>query len=1072
MRIFLATVLVTLLVACLLVPAAFADLTGEIQGTVLDTSNAGVSAAKVTIKRVDTGNIRVVFANQYGEFAAPQLEIGEYEVTIEKAGFKTHIEHAVVRSGETTRVNTQMEIGQVGTTVTVEASALPTLDVATAQVSDSLTSEEVLALPNEGRDPVAFATLSPGMVPVTADNPFLGTGGFNSNGSRGRANNITLDGVNDNDVSTTGEAGAAFVQDNVQEVKIITNNFDAEFGRNSGSQVQILTKGGTNSFHGSVYDFAQNTFFGNARNFFDTSGNSTPIIQDDGGVTFGGPIYKNHTFFYGSWELDRTAGAGGSVVAQVMTPAQAAAITDPTSLALFNSNGSPQSSPTSATPGSIGETSANTLSGDTWTVRIDQILRGGKDSLFVKYGQSPVQVVSPGLTFVSTNLPGFGASNTTEPRDLTVGYTAALSSNVVDTFRFGFGRSNPFFPINSPFPQSAQVVIFGLSSFGESDIIPQGRTQNTFQYADTVAWTRGRHTLKVGVDFNRYQAPSAFPAEEKGLIEYANLTDFQAGNPLAFQQIIGPTERHNFSLDAFFFAQDDFRVTTTLTLNLGFRLESSGGVSELNNLISNLDPHNTTPLGVLGTGPLGGVDLGGDAFHRNWNPAPRLGFAWNPGRGKLVVRGGYGIAYDFIYQNPITNLRFSPPFVDQITLFNFSGGNTPAALIAGTAPAQVAAAASLGSFNPSQTDFGGFAPVAQNLENPRNQQWDAGVEYSGFSNLVLKATYVGAHSDRLQVSQPINHVLPANIPAPPTSLTDQNTREDEFLTTFQDETGNAFGPGINNRLDPRFDSVTQIQSTGVSSYNSAQLEAIRRFRNGLTFNANYTWAHCLDDVSDALGVLINDSATLLDPTKPLSFQRSNCEFDVRNRFVLSYDYEIPYGKGFTGVKRYLLSGWGTSGIASLQSGFPATIVAAPVSFAPDAAFPNGGSISDLLLDGDSNVSANGNATQLRPVPFGRPQLVDPTTIVSEPLLEQEGSSGRNHLRLGGISDFDMAVSKSFRITESKSFQLRWEAYNILNHSNFGGYINNLANLANGTFNTYTATSTVNRQFQIAGKFVF
>jgi hypothetical protein len=1061
MRRSVVSMLFVAVLSSLLALPLFADLTGEIQGTVLDTSNAGVSAAKVTIKRVDTGNIRVVFANQYGEFAAPQLEIGEYEVTIEKAGFKTHVQRAVVRSGETTRLNTQMAVGDFGTTVTVEASALPTLDVATAQVSDSLTSEEVLALPSEGRDPVAFATLSPGMVPVTADNPFLGAGGFNSNGSRGRSNNITLDGVNDNDVSTTGEAGAAFVQDNVQELKVITNNFDAEFGRNSGSQVQILTKGGTNSFHGSVYDFAQNTFFGNARNFFDTTGSSTPIIQDDGGVTLGGPIYKNHTFFYGSWELDRTAGAGGSVVAQVMTPAQAAGITDPTSLSLFSSNGSP-----SAASGSIGETSANTFSGDTWTVRIDQILRGGKDSLFVKYGQSPGTAVNPGLTFVSTSLPGFGASSTAEPRDLTVGYTAALSSNVVDTFRFGFGRSNPFFQINSPFPQSAQVVIFGLSSFGESDIIPQGRTQNTFQYSDTVAWTRGRHTLKVGADFNRYQAPSAFPAEEKGLIEYSSVANFQAGVPFAFQQVIGPTERHNFALDAFFFAQDDFRVTTTLTLNLGFRLESSGGVSELNNLISNLDPHNTTPLGVLGTGPLGGVDLGGDAFHRNWNPAPRLGFAWNPGRGKLVVRGGYGIAYDFIYQNPITNLRFSPPFVSQITLFNFTGGNSAAALIAGTAPAQVAAAAALGSFNPDQVDFGGFAPVAQNLQNPRNQQWDGGVEYSGFSNLVLKATYVGAHSDRLQVSQPLNHVIPADIPAPPTSLADQNAREDEFVSTFQNESGPSFGPGINNRLDPRFDSVTQIQSTGVSSFNSAQLEVLRRFNNGLTFNANYTWAHCIDTVSDALGVLINDSAVLLDPTKPLSFQRSNCEFDVRNRFVLSYDYEIPFAKRFTGIKRTLLDGWGTSGIASLQSGFAATIVAAPVTFA------DGASINDLLLDGDSNVSANGNATLLKPVPSGRPQLVDPATIVSEPLLEQEGSSGRNHLRLGGIADFDMAVSKKFRITESKSLQLRWEAFNVLNHSNFGGYINNLSNLANGTFNTYTATSTVNRQFQITGRFIF
>ena len=292
-----------------------------------------------------------------------------------------------------------------------------------------------------------------------------------------------------------------------------------------------------------------------------------------------------------------------------------------------------------------------------------------------------------------------------------------------------------------------------------------------------------------------------------------------------------------------------------MTLNLGFRLESSGGVSELNNLLSNLDPNNTTPIGVLGTGPLGGVQIGGTAFHRNWNPAPRLGFAWNPGNGKFVMRGGYGIAYDFIYQNPITNLRFSPPFVNVLLLQGgqISGANNFAAFVAGTSPAQAAAAASLGSFDPTQTDFGGFSPVDQNLSNPRNQQYDFGVEYQAPHDLVLKVTYVGTRNDHLQVSQPINHVNPADIPPPPTSFADQNAREADFLNTFDNESDPAFGPTLNNRLDHRFDSVVQVQSTGTSNYNSLQIQGIRRYKNGLTFNANYTWAHCIDDVSDALG---------------------------------------------------------------------------------------------------------------------------------------------------------------------------------------------------------------------------
>src|SRR5262249_47921115 len=157
----------------------------------------------------------------------------------------------------------------------------------------------------------------------------------------------------------------------------------------------------------------------------------------------------------------------------------------------------------------------------------------------------------------------------------------------------------------------------------------------------TVSYVHGRHTIKIGVDFNRNQAPSTSEFFTRGQISFASVADFQAGNPSGYFQQVGNFTRHNFALDAFFFVQDDYRVTDTLTLNVGYRLESSGGVSEGANLVSNLNPHNTTPIGAIGTGPLGGIDVGGDVFHRNWNPAPRVGFAWNPGHGRFVFRGGY-----------------------------------------------------------------------------------------------------------------------------------------------------------------------------------------------------------------------------------------------------------------------------------------------------------------------------------------------------------------------------------------------------------------------------------------------
>jgi hypothetical protein len=290
---------------------------------------------------------------------------------------------------------------------------------------------------------------------------------------------------------------------------------------------------------------------------------------------------------------------------------------------------------------------------------------------------------------------------------------------------------------------------------------------------------------------------------------------------------------------------------------------------------------------------------------------------------------------------------------------------------------------------------------------------------------------------------------------------------------------------LNNLIDQRFDNVTQVQSTGTSSYNSLQVEAIRRFKNGLTFDANYTWAHTIDDISDALGVLINDSALPLDAAKPISFQRANSEFDIRNRFVLSYTYEIPFAKGFHGWRKYVLDGWSQSGIFSTQSGLPVSILAAPITLCNGAGgsslascVANGGSevsINDLLLNGSNiggnvtNTLVNGNATLLHPVPFSS-SFAEPANLpVSEPLLEQDGTSGRNQLRLAGLTDFDAVFSKTFHFTESKYFQLRWEAFNVLNHPNFAGYINTFGS---SQFNTYTSTSTNARTFQLSGRFIF
>jgi hypothetical protein len=1064
-------VLAGIFIACLFTLPAFAALTGDLSGTVTDPQGAVVSNAKITVKLISTGAVRTVTSSDVGQFSVPQLELGTYEITVEKSGFKSYSTKAIVRSGENTRLNSQLELGTAGEVVNVEAT-VATLDVATAQVSTSLDSTQVVALPNQGRDPVAFATLSPGIVPVSADNgSFLGTGSFNSNGSRGRANNITIDNIISSDLSTTGEAGTGtFVLDGVQEFKLITNNFDAEFGRNSGSQVQVLTKSGTNQIHGTAYIYHQNVFF-NARDFFAAPHGVTPFVQNQGGFAAGGPIYKNHTFIFGHWELDKTRGGGATATARVLTPAQVAGITDPTSAALFTQYGSPSSA-----TGLLSNSATNQDNGHSWSVRVDQLLRGGQDTLFARYGENPDVAVSPNLTFVQSNIPGFGAQVSSNARSFSGGYTMSIKPNLINQFRVGFGRSNPNFVANTPFPLGPLVQISTKSSFGLSSIIPQGRTQNTFQYGDTVSWVKGSHTWKFGGDILRYQAPSVFDSNVRGVLTFGSVAAFQSGTPTSWAQNVGDSHRHNFSLDHFWFVQDDYRLKDTLTLNLGFRLESSGGVSEGNNLLSNLDPNNHAPIGLFGTGALGGVDLGGTAFHRNWNPAPRVGFAWNPNRGKLVVRGGYGIAYDYVFLNPITNLRFSAPFLPSLTVQQFTGGNTYAALVAGSSPAQQAliASAAAGQFLPTQANFGNLSPVDQNLDNPRNQQADLGVEYEAMKDLVLKVTLINTRNDHLQTSVPLNLVSPGNRPAPATSAADQAARANQFANAFLLQSGNTSGSIINNRLDPRFNSVTQVQSIGKSSFNSMQVEAIKKFGHGLSFDANYTWGHSIDNTSDVLGVLVNDTATVQDPSKGIDFNRANSAFDIRQRFVLSYVYEIPFAKHFSGITKRFLDGWSLGGIFSTQTGEPITILAGTVPVvltAPLLGRPAGSTINitDNLLTGNSRVVANGDATKIIPSAFATMSNLP----VSQPLLGSDGTSGRNHLRLDGITDFDTSLTKAFKVTEGKNFLLRWEVFNALNHPNLSGFVNTLTSDPVGAgFGTYQSTATNMRQMQVSAKFQF
>jgi hypothetical protein len=1046
-----------------------AALTGDLQGTVLDVKGLAIADATVTIKNSGTGVTRSMKTNSAGEFSAQQLDIGPYELAIEKQGFATSKTQVVIRSGEITRLNFSLEVGSVTEVVSVEAGAEAFLDTANSQISTSISEQDVKNLPIINRDPLAFATLSPGISPVSKDNPFLGSGSFNANGQRGRANNITIDNAVASDISTTGGAGlGTFSLDEVQEFKLITDNFSAEFGRNSGAQLQLITKSGTNQYHGSVYEFHQDAA-GNARDFFDPintqhpNGTVTPVVNNLWGFVAGGPVVKDHLFVFGHYEGNKIRGAGSTSVANVLTPTQVAGITDPTSKALFQAVGAPTSADNS---GHLSNAAANATDTYSWALRVDESWRGGKDVLTSRYGTDPLTQVRPGLVFINTRLPNYGANVTNTARTYNIGETHIFTPAIVNQARFTFSRTKPIF---QPFttlkpPFAPNIQISGLDAMGESNIIPQGRTENDFEYSDIISWSRGRHGFKFGVDAFRYQQNSFFDSNFRGTFAFNSVNDFQIGSPQSFVENVGNSVRGNRNTDIFGFAQDDFRVTNSFTVNLGVRLESAGGVSEVHNILSNIDVNNHASLGGGGTGPLGSVDLGGTAFHRNYNWAPRLGAAWNPNHGKFVVRGGYGWAYDFIYQNPITNLRFAAPFIPSASLSgkaNFTGNNSYANFVAGTSSAQASAIAAIGTFPANQVNFGNFSAVSLNLKNPLSKQSNVGVEYQLSKDYVVKATWVGIWSSDLQVSLPINLFPSANRPAPATSLADETARLSQFTTAFSHENGTGSGSVVNIRLDHRFNGVTQVQSVGTSNYQGLQLVVVKQPSHGLSLQGSYTYGHSIDDISDALGVLVNDAANVQDPTN-LRGNRSNSEFDLRHRVALDHVYEIPFTNRFQGTARRFLHGWAMSGIFSYQTGFPTSIFAGSRR-----------GINEIALQGNvaNAIRANGDPTLLHPAPFGSPAaaLIPGNNPLTQPLLGNIGTSPRNSLRLADFWDYDAGLLKDTKITEKMNLQFRWEVYNVFNHPNFSGFVNTLTS---SQFGNYTSTASNERQMQYSLKVIF
>lgn len=1040
-------------------PSAMAQTTGDLLVQVQDPTAASIPGSDVSIRHRDTGTTRSGVTDMTGVVQFAQLTIGGYDLRVEMPGFSTYTTQVMVNVGTTTTVPVTLELGSVDDEILVTDAATP-LVTTSAQLQSSVESTSITELPLITRSPLALAQGVPGVIPVATKNPFLGLGSFNSQGGRGRGNNITLDSATATDVSTTGGAGLGTVPlDAIQEVNIITNNFGAEFGRNASAQFQILTKSGSNQFHGRLFHFLRNDKL-NSRDFFDRTGSASLLRDNNWGAVVGGAIVRDKLFYLGTYEQQKIRGAGGTRTATVPTPDQVANATSQTALNILQQMRVPVSPSGTVTNAAPLGTDTHAFSG-----RIDLNLTDN-DYMYGRFGLQNVEQQAPGLTFISSALPTNGASVSNRPVNGTFSYTRTLSPRTVNTFLASYGRSSPNFPPLVDFGGPAINFADGTSAFGIWAGLPQGRIQNTFQYANTLTHAAGRHQLKFGYDLNRIHANSFFDANVRGSFTFLTLDDFLQGRPFAYSQRFGNSVRGNRVWNQFFFAQDDFRITPTLTVNLGARVEMAGGVREVNGILSNMNLSKEESLGGGGIGALGGFDIGGSSFETNWNWAPRLGFAWNPGRGRTVLRAGYGVAYDFIFLNPITNMRFMPPFMYQLGFAGFAafdGADNFDALIAGTAPFQASGQAAVGSFPDFISNFGTFSPVEQDLKNPQVHQWSLTLEREMGAGFVARGSYVGTKGNFLQRSRPINLLAPG-VFTPPQTLEEEAQMQADGVFAAVNAGLNVGPTGSSNRIDPRFNGVTLVESSANSNYHSGQFSLSRRMTGSYGFNASYTFSKSIDDASDVLGVLVGDVATQQNPLDNRN-NRAVSAFDVNHRFTMSHVLEPQIFSGTSGFARAILHGWQFNGIFQVQSGMPQNVFAGSRAGLNDPLLLGGGGSQRPDLVGALNVPFQPNPG----AGAGNPNLVAGSGL-AQPLVGHFGTLGRNVLRLNHSINTDWTVGKFFHITESVRTQFQLQVFNVFNNTVFSRPGNSLS--APSTFGHYSDTAFDQRNMTVVLRLIW
>ncbi len=1014
-----------------------AQSTSTIQGTIVDAQSATVGGAKVTVRNPATGLERSVETDSSGIFSIPTLPAGNYKIEIRKDGFRTLIIGSFALDVATTAAKTYtLQVGQVAQTMEITADA-PVIEAATITVGQAIDQKTVQEIPLNGRHFVDLGLLIPGSV-TPPQNGFLtaplrgqGSFAFNTAGNREDTVNFMINGINLNDMVQNQITFQPSIN-TVSEFRVDNSTYSAEYGRNSGAIVNIATRSGANSYHGELFEFIRNNAL-DARNFFNTTiARQSPFKRNQFGANFGGPIVKDKTFFFLSYEGLRQR-QGITLNTIVLNSAQRQQVTtanNATSVQLLG-----------LIPPANDATGTRFLGSATAPVNIDQGTADISHNLTTSIRLHGYYVMQHDLrqepVLQGNSLPGFGDTRESKRQIGTFSVDKVFSANLVNEARIGFNRIHITFTPNSllnPFTFGIldgknfnsglpQISIGGTGvNIGGPAGFPQGRGDTTAALSDTLNYLRGRHSFKFGGEFRRFYNDNF--SSDAGTLTFLNATGFANGTPNGFSISPGNTPSRIATGELGFFAVDSWKVVSRLTLELGLRYDWNQTPTEARNRFVNF---------IASTDSL--VVTPSPYQQNNKNFQPRVGFAWDVfGTGRTVLRSGYGLLTDEPITNLVLGLTNNPPLGNPLNFVSTVAKPT-------TTYANLLTDAA-GS---------GLAPIVvdPNFKNSYIQSYNLNIQQQLASKWSLMAGYFGSKGTHLRTRVNLNQFVSGVRPFPTLS---------------------ASSP-----IDPGavVGNISDNVSIGNSTYNALWVTSNLNAWHGLQFNTSYTYSKSLDWTSqNGQGIVIQDS---LNPRgdKGLS------DFDARNRFVINFLYAFPF------KRNRLVDGWQLGGIIQEQSGNPVNLLANAAGISgltgvatlrPDLA----GSVQTTNQPVAGGIRWFGSSVcdpARTPGGCAGSMFLIPDALNGATVVYHFGNMGRNVIIGPGFNNVDLSLIKRTKINERLSNELRLEAFDLLNHANFG-QPGRVAQVGSTTFGVISSTrfpvgdSGSARQLQFAVKLIF